>query len=61
MTPNCKNCAFYRPAEEKTFVLDYGRCSRFPPVVMADADGLPSSEWPGVSDEEHCGEWKASQ
>jgi len=61
MTPNCKSCFHYKPEEDKTFVLDYGYCKRFPPAVMSDGDGHPCSEWPVVDEVSHCGEWKAGQ
>lgn len=49
----CANCKFFVVDKEE----DYGRCHRYPPVVVPEAD-LYSFEFPVVNEDDFCGEHK---
>jgi hypothetical protein len=48
----CKNCAFYEKTTDE--------CRKSPPTVFPDPDGSINfdAQWPIVSSEDWCGEYK---
>jgi hypothetical protein len=61
--PNCTHCLFFKPqdAEEGSTVTPGGICRFLPPAPMLDDEGSICSSQPFVTDQDYCGQFKASQ
>lgn len=55
----CGLCKFYQPQLRGEDILDYGKCHRYPPTVIGDADDLLGHIRPVVACNDWCGEFKA--
>jgi len=50
----CNTCQFWSAYSAK----DDGKCTRYPPIVVATVSGSRETCWPQTAKYEVCGEWQ---
>ena len=56
----CANCMFSRLLVRKEFIRVCARYAPRPHLVVGQEAYLRYLEWPGVTEDDWCGEWAAS-
>jgi len=56
MRKSCADCIYYSHPDQRAV---FGLCRRRPPVTVTNSDSC--GQWPGVMDEDWCGEFDAGE
>jgi hypothetical protein len=60
MNERCETCKFFRRHQNGRDHYAWGSCHRYPPVLVGEPMGGVRIEFPQISDQEWCGEYKSS-